>query len=298
MMSTNHPGDPVMLPAPATLVDPSSGLAEELGYLTGPSDPLFAVLHRPAAPGTVAVVVAPPFLMEFQRNYRREVLLGRALAAAGIPALRFSYRGQGHSAGSPRDLGYEQAVADTVAAVGHARERTGIDRVVIVGTRLATIVAAAAAVESDVRHIVGWDPIVQGSAWVRELARAAKVQAMRDDDAAPGSLAEQLAERGETEVLGSSLYPSLHDGLDEVALAEPAAGLSAMLLVQFGRPDKIKKALSTLADAMSGVTIAGVSEEESWWATRRADYFQAETERPLTRELIPMTVDWIRENAT
>jgi len=289
----NHPTPAATLPEPAVLVDADTGLSEELGYFAGESVPLYGVVHLPAAPGSLGVVVAPPFLMEFQRNYRREVLLGKALALAGIPTLRFSYRGQGHSAGGADELGFDAAVRDTVSAAAHLRARTSVEQLVIVGTRLGTIVAAAAASRVGVAHVVGWDPLVKGSAWTRELARAAKVQAMRDEDASPGSLAEQLAERGETEVLGSSLYPVLHDSVGDVALVDEAAGLEGMLLVQFGKPDKLKKALTAVADELAAVSVQGVSEEESWWATRRADYFQAESDRPLTRELIPMTVDWI-----
>lgn len=283
------------VPDPAILVDPATGLSEEIGYLAGPAAPLYGVLHRAGRPGSLGVVVAPPFLMEFQRNYRREVLLGKALAARGIPTLRFSYRGQGHSAGDPAALGFPAAVADTQAAVAHLRARAGVEQVVLVATRLATVVGAAAAEAAAVERLVGWDPIVQGGAWLRELARAAKVQAMRDDEAAPGSLDEQLTEHGETEVLGSSLYPALHDSVAEVSLVGSAAGLSSVLLVQFGRPDKIKKALTSVVDELAGAVVTGVSEEESWWATRRADYFQAESDRPLTRELIPLTAAWIEE---
>lgn len=289
------------LPAAAVLTDPASGLVEEIGYFGGTGPALYGVLHRAAGQATTGLVVAPPFLMEFQRNYRREVLVAKEAAARGLPTLRFSYRGVGHSGGDTAELGFAAAVDDTVAAVESLRTRTGVERVVVVGTRLAVIVGAAAAGRCGVGRLVGWDPVVSGSAWVKELSRAAKVQAMRDEETAPGSIEEHLEQRGETEVLGSSLFPALHDGLAELGLVEACAAPLEVLLVQFGKPDRIKKATSTAAAELEAaghtVTVAGVDEEESWWATRRADYFQAEPDRTLTKELIPLTLDWIEGGA-
>ncbi len=296
-------GSPTSLPPPVILVDPATGLTEEIGYFAGETHALYGVLHTTPGNSTTGVVVAPPFLMEFQRNYRREVLAAKALSAAGFPTLRFSYQGQGHSAGHPRDLGFDTAVADTIAAIARLQDRSGVDRVVIIGTRVATLVAAAAArLNPSARHVVGWDPLAAGSAWLRELGRAARVQAMRDEDTAQGSLADQLGELGETEVLGSSLYPALYEGIAGRSLVELASDLERLALVQFGKPDKPKKALVTAADELiaSGVSVdmVGVDEEEIWWATRRADYFQAESDRALTKQLVPLTVGWVREVAS
>lgn len=291
------------LPAPVVLVDPASGLTEEIGFFAGETHALYGVLHEAPGKSETGVVVAPPFLMEFQRNYRREVLAAKALCAAGFPTLRFSYQGQGHSEGHPNELGFDTAVADTASAVTRLQNRSGVDQVVIIGTRVSTLVAAAAAQSNpSARHVVGWDPLAAGSAWLRELGRAAKVQAMRDEDTAPGSLADQLVEHGETEVLGSSLYPALYEGVADRSLVELASDLERLCLVQFGKPDKPKKALVTAADELiaSGVLVdvVGVDEEETWWATRRADYFQAESDRSLTRQLVPLTVEWVKEVAS
>ena len=84
-------------PEPVRLIDPDSSLTEEVGFFPGEGGPLYGVHHRTRSDAGFGVVIAPPFLMEFQRNYRRDVLLARALAVIGVPSFRFSYRGQGHS---------------------------------------------------------------------------------------------------------------------------------------------------------------------------------------------------------
>lgn len=68
------------------------------------SDTLIGVLHfgRDDAPvGVVVVVGGPQYRVGSHRQF---VLLARALASAGIPVLRFDYRGMGDSSGSQRSF--------------------------------------------------------------------------------------------------------------------------------------------------------------------------------------------------
>ena len=66
---------------------------------------LIGVLHRgydDASVGVVVVVGGPQYRVGSHRQF---VLLARALAYAGIPVLRFDYRGMGDSPGEPRQFG-------------------------------------------------------------------------------------------------------------------------------------------------------------------------------------------------
>lgn len=66
---------------------------------------LVGVLHRgrdDASVGVVVVVGGPQYRVGSHRQF---VLLARALAYAGIPVLRFDYRGMGDSPGEPRQFG-------------------------------------------------------------------------------------------------------------------------------------------------------------------------------------------------
>lgn len=74
-----------------------------------------AIIHRPAAPGARGVLVVVGGPQYRAGSHRQFVLLGRALAAAGFPAMRFDYRGMGDAEGESRD--FRSVGADLRAAV-------------------------------------------------------------------------------------------------------------------------------------------------------------------------------------
>jgi exosortase A-associated hydrolase 1 len=78
---------------------------------------LVGVLHMPDAPlprGLLIVTGGPQYRVGSHRHF---VLLAEQLAAAGIPVMRFDYRGMGDSEGDPRD--YTAVDDDLAAAIGH-----------------------------------------------------------------------------------------------------------------------------------------------------------------------------------
>ncbi len=82
-----------------------------------------------AATGVLVVVGGPQYRVGSHRQF---VLLGRALAARGIPVLRFDYRGLGDSAGEART--FESIDADTRAALDEFFRRVPrLQRVVLWG---------------------------------------------------------------------------------------------------------------------------------------------------------------------
>ncbi|MCL2885632.1 MAG: hydrolase 1, exosortase A system-associated [Betaproteobacteria bacterium] len=71
---------------------------------------IVAAPAEPAATGVLIVVGGPQYRIGSHRQF---LLLARALAAAGYPAMRFDYRGMGDSTGAARDF---TAVDDDIAA--------------------------------------------------------------------------------------------------------------------------------------------------------------------------------------
>jgi exosortase A-associated hydrolase 1 len=79
-------------------------------------EPLVGVLHRPENPadiGLVSIIAGGP---QYRAGVGRGmVVMARALAAQGVPVLRFDYRGMGDSGGE--FLGFENIADDLAAAV-------------------------------------------------------------------------------------------------------------------------------------------------------------------------------------
>ncbi|MGQ0669868.1 MAG: alpha/beta hydrolase, partial [Actinomycetota bacterium] len=146
-------------PVQASWVETSTGIRETASFFGSASERLFGVMHTPPAAPSGGVVVCSPLYAEFARNYRREVLLGRALAERGIAVQRFHYRGSGHSDGQPGAMTFASMLGDAAVAAERLVGETGVRRVAFVATRWAALVAAAAAARYD-SPLSLWQPSV------------------------------------------------------------------------------------------------------------------------------------------
>ncbi len=175
-------------------------------------------LHRPAvSAGTrgVGVVLCNPFGYEALCAHRSIRHFAEASAARGFPALRFDYDGTGDSAGDDLDGDrWDAWIASARAAVRELRERTGVQRVVLLGIRLgASIAAYAAADAADVAGVALIAPIASGRPWLREL-RA--LQATMGRAAAPGEFALPADVQ---ESVGLLIAPGTRTALERIDLA-------------------------------------------------------------------------------
>ena len=82
---------------------------------------LVGILHRPARPARIGLVVVPGAPQYRVGSHRQFVLLARDLAAQGIPVLRFDYRGMGDSDGAFRS--FEAVSEDIGRAIGELAAR-------------------------------------------------------------------------------------------------------------------------------------------------------------------------------
>jgi uncharacterized protein len=131
--------------------------------------PLYGVISLPDQPsprGVLIVVGGPQYRAGSHRQF---VLLARQLAEAGIPALRFDYRGMGDSEGEVRS--FEQVDDDIRAAVDQfVREAPAVREIVIFGLCDAACAALFYAHrDSRIRGLVLVNP------WVRTSEGLAKV---------------------------------------------------------------------------------------------------------------------------
>ena len=123
---------------------------------------------------STGVVLCAPQGHEAMWSHRAWRHLADDLAAAGVPVLRFDFRGTGDSAdpdlsnGGPDPLGV--ALADIEAACDVLRTQALVDHVVLCGLRLgASLAALAAARVPHVSGVVMLAPVVEGRLYLREM---------------------------------------------------------------------------------------------------------------------------------
>lgn len=93
---------------------------------------LYGILHEPAQPakrGLLIIVGGPQYRVGSHRQF---VLLARQATSAGIPVLRFDYRGMGDSEGQPRN--FEEIGADIRCAIdAFCRNVPSVEEIVLWG---------------------------------------------------------------------------------------------------------------------------------------------------------------------
>lgn len=158
----------------------------------GASDrPLYGVYHPPKARESreTGLVLCAPFGQEYMRAHRAFRQLAMLAARAGFHVLRFDYTGTGDSTGDGELFTIAQSIEDTELAIDELRAMSDVERVALLGLRLGGLIAAStAARQSDVSHLILWDPIVDGSAYLEELLGVARERSQPyGDPAADGS---------------------------------------------------------------------------------------------------------------
>ena len=141
----------------------------------GPSQrPLLGTLHSPRRlrPRSAAVLLCNPFGEEAMRAHRIYRVLATQLDRSGYTVMRFDYGGTGDSMGDGADVTVESCLADVALAADELRAASGAGRLVVIGLRLGATLAALATARGSLRsrHLVMWDPVVDGAAYLAELA--------------------------------------------------------------------------------------------------------------------------------
>lgn len=281
----------------AGAVRQAEGFLEEAD-LVGPG--LFGHRYLPDQPSGTGVVICSPIYAEYFKNYRREVLLARALAAAGAAVQRFQYRNTGLSDDVPGGMTVASMTDDADAAAGALAERCRPDRMILMGVRWGGIVAARAAVRRGGAPLVLWDPVIDPAGYLADIIRVRQVQELTSgaDKRHSGSdLVTMLENEGSLVVLDYLIERDLHRSvapIDVPRLISEAASEAALVL-QVSRRSELAEDLALVAagwqDAGVEVTASSTGHEEAWWF--EADRFETEENKMLTRLLIDQTVAWV-----
>src|ERR1700723_15101 len=174
-------------------------------YFNSGEHRLFGWLHRPPNDSKVdmGVVICNPFGYEAICSHRGTRAFAEAIAAAGMPALRFDYLGTGDSAEiNPNADQIQVWTRDVLAAADELRRRTGVGQVCLLGFRLGALLATLAASESNsVSALITIAPIISGRRYLRELRTTRMAASLGLDPSEPTS-DKQDANAGGTEVSG------------------------------------------------------------------------------------------------
>ncbi|MHA6203867.1 hypothetical protein ACXU4B_05530 [Dyella soli] len=141
----------------------------ELPFFFGDNGELFGIYHAAAPLAGKAVLLCAPLGQDYIRCHRIYRQLGNALAAEGMPVLRFDYYGCGDSAGASDEVEWNRCLANTATAAAELRARSGVDSVIAFGARLGASVALGAARAARFADVVAWDPVVDGGSYVATL---------------------------------------------------------------------------------------------------------------------------------
>jgi uncharacterized protein len=179
------------------------------------------------------VLLCNPFGEEASRAHRTYRVLATQLERSGYACLRFDYSCTGDSLGESASATVAGWVSDIGIAAERLRTATGVDRIAVVGLRfgatLAMLANASGALRS--RHLLLWDPVVDGAAYLRELVAQhhAYMRSELDDDHWEDHQA--FTSGFPSEVLGAPIGAALGAEIAAIDLERVASGAEQVTVV-------------------------------------------------------------------
>lgn len=168
------------------------------------------------------MLLCNPFGEEAARAHRIYRVLAQQLERLGYAVLRFDYGGTGDSLGDSTDARVDDWLRDVAVAAEELLAASGAKKLVAVGLRLGGTLAALATSRGELRlrHLVLWDPVVDGAAYLRELASMHRSYMRQEMGAMEWQDRLQVSADGvPTEALGSPISSSLAAELGAIDLA-------------------------------------------------------------------------------
>jgi uncharacterized protein len=205
-----------------------------------PSRQLFG-LYQPAAGDEKrnhCVLLCNPFGQEAIRCHRLFRVLGDRLARSGFDVFRFDYFATGDSDGDDVEGDVDVWVEDVKRANEEVLRLSGHGGCSWFGLRLGATMAALASinVSPPPKRLVLWDPVIDGTAYLSELARAHRAELKFLHGTSINKPARRLADESgadtTSEALGFPLPTKLRDQIQVLSIAKfdvnPASGLSVI----------------------------------------------------------------------
>ena len=276
----------------ATRSNQATGAREDATFIEMADHELFCVVHRPASTPDVGVIFCPSLFAEEQKMYGAQVLTARALADAGFAAVRFHYRGTGHSSGVIDTLTVDTMLEDVGRARAYLEETTGVKAIGFCGGRFGGLVAALAAPAHQAAALILWEPVLDGRAYFRDIFRASQLSALAGGTSGltVGSAVDRLREAGTVDVLGSPICLPLYESAVERKMADVTLrGPLPALLIQINPSQHLKPEYTALKDALGrgGVSLETVLiEGEGAWSF-------VDSPMPSPHKIAEVTQSWL-----
>jgi hypothetical protein len=276
--------------------DAGEHVREEAAFVDVEGHRIFTRAHLPGQGAVNGLVICPPLFAEFPRNYRKEVELARTLPRFGIAVQRFQYRGLGNSEGESDMMSFDSMLADTFAATDLLQRNCRVLNVAYLGTRLAAVVAAAAA-RARGAVLVAWEPVLDPAAYFREIVRHALMRDVAEGASGSGRprpSIEAIEKTGFADVLGYPVHRTLYASmLQHRFVSELGEEARRILVVQLSSKDELREEYGGLLAVLraGGHTVDArvVKTTESWWFTGDPSL----SVRP-TRSIVGHTSTWLR----
>jgi pimeloyl-ACP methyl ester carboxylesterase len=230
----------------------------------GVSQQLLGALHYPQRlrPRSTAVLLCNPFGEEASRVHRTYRVLATQLERAGYACLRFDYSSTGDSLGDTRAATVDGWIGDIAIAAERLRTATGATRLAVVGLRFGATLAMLASARSELRmrHLLLWDPVVEGAAYLRELVVQHRAY-MRDEIGLRWRDHLAIVDEIPAEALGAPIGPSLGGQIAAIDLAATVPGADHVTVITTRLTPDLERLRPVLPPAARWVEMA---ESPAW----------------------------------
>jgi acyl carrier protein len=238
------------------------------------------------------VILCYPMGEEYIRFHRAYRQLADDLTNKGFPVLRFDFYGCGDSAGDCKEGKIDQWLSDISTAIDEIRQRSGVEKICLVGLRLGGSLAMMAGTErKDIDTLVLLDPVVDGrryidelTTWHQDMLRLSHVKANHLSES------ESLSE-----LLGFSITNSLLtdiENIDLLAVNEKPA--KKILFIESYEETKEKTLIEYLKGLDINVEYQHLPDSELW---NRSDRFLIEdvSRVQMPYQILNASVSWLSE---
>jgi hypothetical protein len=298
--------DEAFLESHRARVDPVTGVREEFLQPRIGDGASVGVLARSTGPSRpIGWVFAHSYGVEQMNLDRFEVLVARALSAAGFPTLRFQVQGYGDSEHRGRAPSWSDHVDGTLDAMDLMAGQEGVETVGVFGTRFGSLVAGVASQRRDVRLLALCQPFGRGAEFLRDSFRLAFLrESLRGPDGR-GGLEAELDQNGWADVDGFRLEASAYREIAAVDLFDEVRRFTGRALVLgIARSESMPPGPAALAAHLRSVGAEcdeRVVQERTAFVFGQKQYHripgnleEVDTQFDLSRSLAGVAVAWTR----